>query len=51
MRICTAVIEKFMDAGLSVGCVSGFSGANSRGETLIGLNGNLREAIEMLLDK
>lgn len=50
MKEYTAVIERDPDTGLYVGCVPGFSGAHSQGETLEELNANLREVIEMLLE-
>ncbi|MEW6239160.1 MAG: type II toxin-antitoxin system HicB family antitoxin [Candidatus Omnitrophota bacterium] len=50
MRTYTAVVEKYLDTGLFVGYVPGFSGAHSQGETLEELMENLREVIEMLLE-
>ena len=50
MRTFTAVIEKCSDTGLYVGYVPGFPGAHSQAETLEGLNENLKEVIEMLLE-
>jgi len=46
----TAVVEKCVKTGLSVGYVPGFPGAHSQGETLDELNQNLREVVEMLLE-
>jgi len=50
MRTYTAVVERCHHTGLYVGYVPGFPGAHSQGETLDELNGNLREAIAMLLE-
>lgn len=50
MRAFTAVVEKCPDTGLYVGYVPGFPGAHSQAETLDGLQDNLREVIEMLLE-
>jgi predicted RNase H-like HicB family nuclease len=50
MRAFTAVVEKCPDTGLYVGYVPGFPGAHSQAETLDGLQENLREVIEMLLE-
>lgn len=50
MHNFTAVVEKCFETGLFVGCVPGFPGAHSQGETLDELNENLREVIEMLLE-
>lgn len=38
------------DTGFYVGYVSGIPGAHTQAETLDGLNENLREVIEMLLE-
>jgi predicted RNase H-like HicB family nuclease len=46
----TTVVEKDLDTSLYVGCVPGFPGAHSQGETLDELQANLREVIEMLLE-
>ena len=43
-------MERCPDTGLYVGCVPGFPGAHSQGETLEELNGNLREVIAVILD-
>lgn len=51
MKSFTAVVEKCPDTGLYVGYVPGFPGAHSQAETLDELQRNLREVIEMLLDK
>ena len=50
MHTYTAVIERCPDTRLYVGCVPGFPGAHSQGETLEELNANLREVIELLLE-
>ena len=50
MRSFTAVVERDADTGLYVGYVPGFPGAHSQGETQEGLQANLREVIEMLLE-
>ena len=50
MRSYTAVVERCPLTGLYVGYVPGFPGAHSQGETLEELNGNLKEAIAMILD-
>jgi predicted RNase H-like HicB family nuclease len=50
MKAFTAVVEKDAETGLYVGYVPGFPGAHSQGATLDELHGNLREAIEMLLE-
>ena len=47
----TAVVEKCRETGLFVGYVPGFPGAHSQGETLDELGINLREVVEMLLEK
>ncbi len=46
----TAVVERCPDTGLFVGCVPGFPGAHSQGETLGELNANLKEVVAMILD-
>ncbi|OIP72637.1 MAG: HicB family protein [Oscillatoriales cyanobacterium CG2_30_44_21] len=51
MKTFTAVIEKDLDTKLYVGYIPGFVGAHSQGETLDELQENLREVIEMLLEK
>jgi predicted RNase H-like HicB family nuclease len=51
MKTFYYVIEKCAETGLFVGYVPGFAGAHSQGGTLEELNENLREVIEMLLDK
>ena len=50
MRTYTAVVERCPDTRLYVGYVPGFPGAHSQGETLEGLNDNLKEVVAMLLD-
>ena len=50
MQAFTAVIERCPDAGLFVGYVPGFTGAQSQGETLDELQRNLAEVIGMLLE-
>lgn len=50
MRVFTAVIERCPETGLYVGYVPGFPGAHSQAETLDGLDTNLQEVIEMLLE-
>jgi predicted RNase H-like HicB family nuclease len=50
MKAFTAIVEKCPSTGLYVGCVPGFSGAHSQGETLDELRQNLQEVIEMLLE-
>jgi predicted RNase H-like HicB family nuclease len=47
----TAVVEKCLETGLFVGYVPGFPGAHSQAETLDELNQNLREVVEMLLER
>ena len=50
MHTYTAVVERCLDTGLYVGYVPGFPGAQSQGETLEELNGNLKEVIAMRLE-
>lgn len=50
MQAFTAVVEKYPDTGLYVGCIPGFPGAHSQAETLDELNLNLREVVQMLLE-
>jgi predicted RNase H-like HicB family nuclease len=50
MRTFTAVVEKDLDTGLYVGCVPGFPGAHTQGETLDELHKNLQEVIKLLLE-
>ena len=50
MRNFTAVLEKDADTGLYVGCVPGWPGAHSQGDTLDELRKNLEEVITMLLE-
>ena len=50
MQTFAAVVERCPDTGLYVGHVPGFPGAHSQGETLEELNGNLKEAVALLLD-
>lgn len=50
MRTYQAVVERCTDTGLYVGYIPGFPGAHSQGETLDGLNKNLCEVVEMLLE-
>ena len=50
MKIYTAVVERDPDTGVYVGCVPGFPGAHSQGETLDELNRNLKEVIALLLE-
>ena len=50
MRLFTAVIERCPETGLFVGCVPGFPGAHSQGQTLDELHENLREVITMLME-
>jgi predicted RNase H-like HicB family nuclease len=45
-----AVVERCSETGLFVGCVPGFPGAHSQGETREELGRNLREVIAMLLE-
>jgi len=51
MKAYTAVIERCPDTGMYVGYVPGFSGAHSQAASLDELNANLREVIEMFLEK
>ncbi len=51
LKTFTAIVEKDFDTNLYVGYVPGFPGAHSQGETLDELQDNLREVIEMLLDR
>ena len=48
--IYSAIIERCKQTGLYVGCIPGFAGAHSQGETIEELRTNLREVIEMLLE-
>ena len=48
MKTFTAIVEQFIETGLYVGFVPGFSGAHTQAETLDELNQNLKEVIEML---
>lgn len=50
MEVYSAVVERCPKMGLFVGCVPGFSGVHSQGETLDELNHNLQEVIAMLLE-
>ena len=51
MKEFTIIVEKDPETGLYVGYVPGFPGAHSQAESLDALNTNLREVIEMLLNK
>jgi predicted RNase H-like HicB family nuclease len=51
MTSFTAVVERCPDTGLYVGYVPGFPGAHSQAESLDELNTNLKEVIELLLEK
>ena len=46
----TAVIERCLETGLFVGYIPGLPGAHSQGETLEELQGNLKEALGLLLE-
>ena len=48
--IYSAIIERCKQTGLYVGCIPGFAGAHSQGETIEELRTNLTEVIEMLLE-
>jgi predicted RNase H-like HicB family nuclease len=50
MKSFTAVIEKDAQTGIFVGCIPGFPGAHSQGDTLEELNANLQEVLELLLE-
>ena len=50
MRTFPILIERCPDTGLFVGCVPGWPGAHSQGETLEELRANMREVIGMLLE-
>jgi predicted RNase H-like HicB family nuclease len=50
MRTYNAVIERDAQTGLYVGCVPGWSGAHSQGETIDELRQNLEQVIAMLLE-
>ena len=50
MKTFIAIVERDPDTQLYVGYVPGVPGAHSQGETLDGLQENLREVIEMLLE-
>jgi len=50
MRTFNIVVERDPDTGLYVGCVPGWPGAHSQGETLDELRRNLQEVVEMLLE-
>lgn len=50
LRIFDVLVEKDPETGLFVGSVPGWPGAHSQGATLDELDGNLREAIAMLLE-
>lgn len=50
MKSFTAVVEKCPDTGLYVGFIPCFPGAHSQAETLDGLNDNLREVVQILLE-
>jgi len=51
MRTFNIIVGRDPDTGLFVGSGPGWPGAHSQGETLDELEMNLREVIEMLLDK
>ena len=51
LKIYTAVVERCTQTGLYVGFVPGFAGAHTQAESLDELNQNLKEVIEMLLEK
>ena len=48
--IYSAIIKRCKQTGLYVGCIPGFAGAHSQGETIEELRTNLTEVIEMLLE-
>lgn len=48
MKTFTAIIERCPDTKLYVGCIPGFPGAHSQGETIDELNPNFREVVDML---
>jgi len=50
MKVFTAVVERCPGTGPYVGFIPGFPGAHSQGDTLLELNANLKEVIEMLLE-
>ena len=50
MHSFTAVVENYLETGLFVGFVRGFSGAPTQGESLDELQANLREVVSMLLE-
>ena len=50
MKTFTAVVERDAETGSYVGCVPGFPGAPSQGDSLDELQANLREVIAMLLE-
>ena len=51
MKSFTAVVEKCPDTGLYVGCVPGFAGAHTQGDSLDELRRNLEEVVGMLLEE
>lgn len=50
MRSYSIVVERCPQTGLLVGCVPGWPGAHSQGETVEELRENMREVIGMLLE-
>jgi predicted RNase H-like HicB family nuclease len=51
LKIYTAIVQRCTETGLYVGFVPGFAGAHTQAESLDELNQNLKEVIEMLLEK
>ena len=50
MKTYTAVVERCPETIFFVGYIPGFPGAHSQGETLVKLNRNLKEVVEMLVE-
>jgi len=49
MRAFKIVVERDLDTSLYVGCVPGWPGAHSQGDTVDDLTRNIHEVLEMLL--
>ena len=50
MRAFKIVVERDLDTSLYVGCVPGWPGAHSQGDTVDDLTRNIHEVLEMLLE-
>jgi predicted RNase H-like HicB family nuclease len=50
MKTFNVVVERDPDTGIYVGCVPGWPGAHTQGDTLDELQVNLQEVLAMLLE-